>query len=312
MPTLASVSAGVGGEYEVSFIAPDGTETPARKFTNLVTDVGLNFLPDWAIGRLLARCRLGTGNATRNGADTDLGAPVGPFVTRNYNYDVNTIAYPPSTNQYIVTNSYTYFFPYDAAYAGQLIAEVGTFDGAGGEGPPGDNMFSTALIKNSVGDPAPFVIPDGATTKIIYRVNFYIDAADKTGDFIVGGSPVATYTIRPYGLTPDKSWRGSSIGAPLDYMWYESSNALRPVTDYTYNSFDMFHTGSAGYVPFSNSHSLTAVVSTSQMNNVGDVGALMFGYSRPMYRMTFTPKLTKNASVGWNFSGFITFTWGRV
>lgn len=177
----------MAGFFKLEAIRPNGRRRLlADWFPNLVTDYGLNDLGTNA--NTLTNCRVGTGNATPDVADTALAAQIASTA----NVTSSTAAAQGSPPYY---GSRTNVYRFSIGAAEGILAEVGIAPHA-----TDPVLFSRALILDGGGSPTTVEVLSDEALDVTYQLRCYPPTADVETTIDIGG---VTYdlTIRAASVT---------------------------------------------------------------------------------------------------------------
>jgi hypothetical protein len=155
-------------------------------FPNLITTNGLNLMG--GSGGVMTNCSVGSGSATPTNADTTLQTYVASTATTTS----NTRA-AQSSPPYYGTTTVTYRFAIGTATGN--LAEVGVGPSTGGT-----NLFSRALILDSLGSPTTITVLSSEALDVTYQLQEYVPTVDVTGTVTIAGTPYS-YTLRAANAT---------------------------------------------------------------------------------------------------------------
>jgi hypothetical protein len=181
----------LAGMYKIEAIGLDGRKRVlADWFPNLITTNGGELIA--TTGGALSWCAVGSGNATPALGNTTLQT----FVAGTSNI-VSQTTTAQSSAPYYSTFTATYRFATGTA-AGNL-SEVGV-----GPNTSGTNLFSRALILDSVGSPTTITVLSTEVLDVTYQIRNYVPTADVTGSVTIASVSYA-YTLRAQNAT-NSNW----------------------------------------------------------------------------------------------------------
>ncbi len=187
-------------------------------FDNIILNQGLDRL---AVGTSANYCQVGTGSTTPAVTQTSLASYLA-----NSN-DTSTVAeilsYVPGSTPYTqVIRTYRF----GTGVAAGTISEVGTaWSGTG------SNLFSRALILDSLGSPTSITVLSDETLDVKYTFRIYSPTADVTGTIVIGGDTY-NYILRAAEIDDATSfWNASAfLNNPMMQLSFSSNARIYPAT----------------------------------------------------------------------------------
>lgn len=183
------VKTGYKGRFRLEAIRLDGTKRFLAEFDNLITNGGMDMLSGSANPTGL--CAVGSGNATPQFTDTSL-----QTLVASTNNLISATTSAASTSPYYGQTIYTWQFPVGAATGN--LSEVGA-------GPSTSNLFSRALILDSMGSPTTITVLSNEALNVVYTLQQYVPLTDVTGNISLGGTSYP-YLIRALAATNAGVW----------------------------------------------------------------------------------------------------------
>jgi hypothetical protein len=277
----------------VSYEIQDSEGNTLRKVNpkpQFIVDSGLNGLSTTAAADLCGFCRVGTGTAAPNAAQSNLVSQHGSASGGA------TGAVSANSGAAPWWHSYTRTYTFAAnTITGAALAELGFFSLA-----TGGTMFSRFLFVDGVGDPAPITMLAGEILIITYEIRTYVPNTDVTGSFniTINGTPTNfDYVIR--------------AARANTFVWYPTN---QQVSVASYSAFETSTLGSITTTPSGTASNTTAVnnsayvngdffstsgctFSNTQANFTTGIGSLCpcSFFSNERYQISFTPKIPKTS-----------------
>jgi hypothetical protein len=198
MNNVIKIHTALRGMYKLEAVRPDGSKRLlADWFPNLITDNGLEIIGN--TGGFLQSCCVGSGNTAPTNADTALQSFV---ASSNSNTSFTRTA--QSSPPYFGTSTATYRFNIGVATGN--LSEVGMGPNTGGV-----NLFSRALILDSLGSPTTITVLSSEALDVTYQIQEYVPTADVTGTVVIAGVSYG-YTLRAMAATSAASWSPYIVG----------------------------------------------------------------------------------------------------
>lgn len=219
------------GRFKLEVLRPDGRVRLVREFPNLITDAGLNVIG--TSGSWLAACRVGTGTATPNVADTALASHLAGTGT----LQANTSS-AQSTPPYYGMRTRTYRFA--AGVAAGNVAEVGIAT----QTAPGGTLFSRALVLDGDGDPTTITVLSDEVLDVTYQLQ-YFPQEETVGVATIGGVDYDV-TTRASDVTNSGFWASSGTTGGLSAA-FAYNGAIGAVTTSPSGSSDIGTETQASY-----------------------------------------------------------------
>ena len=274
-------------------------------FKNMITDTGLNWLATSGALSIISACRVGDGNTPPTPADTDL---------------ENFVA-SSSSASFVTANSGGVPVWYQSI-TGTYTFAVGAIDGAIREVCFNDsgaaNMFSRALTKDALGDPADFYVAGDEQLIVKYELRKYPPSADTTTVYsmVVDDAPQAhDVTIRAANVNDtsgDGYWYSTQpMGTATSCRAYEAQT-LGAVTSIPSGTASIGTVTVPSYTPGTFQRDMTLRWELGSGNFASGIGSITFGLSGAVnsaYQMSFNPPLPKND--GRTMTIPVRVTWAR-
>lgn len=213
------LNAGVGGKFRIVAIRPDGTERVlADWFDNLILDKGLDRIATFI--DCTSYCRVGSGSTPPDFGDLQMEEPIASTTsTVGAALGGNSASAP-----YYGWSRKTFRFALGAA-AGS-INEVGI-----GWGTASGQLFSRALVKNSIGDPITLTVLSDEVLDVTYELRVYPPVDDVISTVTIAGIE-HTVTGRASAVTSG-DWRpGGQFGSGINSQMTAYSNVIGTQTQY--------------------------------------------------------------------------------
>lgn len=214
MNNLINVENKIAGFYTLRVLSQGGLVKNELSFKNLITDNGLNLwassaapiIPTASYANSLTNvCCVGASSQEPAFSDTQLVSFIAETSTAYLN---STIVINQTNAPFFSSGKKYYQFPVGAA-AGN-ISEIGV-------GTSRNNLFSRALILDSLGNPTTINVLADEILQIEYEIVYFINEDDQFGEFSLSGNAGDTYeyTARPAYFYDSVSghyfWRLSEI-----------------------------------------------------------------------------------------------------
>ncbi len=184
---------GLKGEYRLVKTTESGIVLQDTGwFDNMILDSGLN---RWGTGSVINGAAIGTGNLAPAVTQTSLQAQAA-YTTNQITSTDTAQASPP----YYVTSTVSYRFAAGTLNGNYYEVGVGWASG---------NMFSRALIVDSLGAPTSIAVALTEALDVYYRLRQYPPAADVVASFTIGGVST-TVTSRAASITNANYWKAPS------------------------------------------------------------------------------------------------------
>lgn len=272
-------------------------------FKNLITDAGMERIGEVAVNSganfrasFLDRVFVGTGSGAPMPTDTQLQALVASSVATTL--DSQTAGYTRGYMEMVVRVQFA-----QGAAAGNL-SEVGI-------GPAANNLFSRALIVNSVGVPTTITVLANEFLTVYYTLRCPIPQTDQTWsvNVDVDGVPVATtVTLRPAqaNSTSTEHWTFKTTFSQTN----PTSVGIGPIGDPTLSPTSNFTASTntrQAYV--AGSRQLKGVSFFSVDNGTGTFQNFAYRFGPGSWQVGFAPGLVKDNTKTLTFT--IGFSWTR-
>lgn len=189
----------VSGHYKLEVRKSNGEIRQTLEFDNLITDIGLDRMGDYA--DWFAYCQVGSGSTTPSVGDTALVAWIAGSGTL---FGAAAQAAQPSAPYYCST---TKTIRFSAGVATGNISEVGM-----GWAVSGAALYSRALVLDGVGAPTTITLLADETLDVTYQIRQYMPTVDATGTITLRGT-VHDYIGRASSVTSGSYVFGWSMGS---------------------------------------------------------------------------------------------------
>lgn len=284
----------VAGQFRLVVRGPDGeVRRDTGWFDNLILDSGLN---RWATGTIIGGVAIGTGTSTPVATQTGLDAQ-SAYTTSNQGITYGNSGAAP----YYGTMLLVYRFAVGALNGNYTEIGIGWASGA--------NMFSRALIVDSLGVPTTLTVGPTEQLDVSYTLRAYAPATDVVNTVLIGG--VSTTVTTRASSVGAAGW-GTSFSAKNST---EGGRSLTGVYDGAIGAITASPSGTptytttvsfAAYVNNSFSITRTAGFSLSEGNLTGGIDAMWVsigiglivnpGSNNPYsaYQYAFSPAIAKD------------------
>lgn len=277
----------VAGYYKIEAIKPDGARRLlADWFPNLITDLGLN-----AIGSSTAymdTCVVGSGTTPPLVTNTALEFLVGSHTSSTTGYSV------AQSEPYYCYFSRTYRF--GPGVADGNLSEVGV-------GYNSTNLFSRALILDSLGNPTTITVLPDETLDVSYQKRIYTPTTDIVGSIVLDGvtysyTSRASYVATSYDTNENSfGWFANAAATtfptrtPLACIY-----AIGAVTSGPSTAGAREGTQSSTYAGGTLYSDTTISFGLTQGNVSGGIKSLLFRKGPGCFQVEFTPYIPKDAT----------------
>lgn len=272
-------------------------------FPNLVLDSGLDYLG--VSGQTVnGACRVGAGSTPPANGQTALVSQIAATTT----VIGSTLSYQNSTLPFYSQAGSTFRFAAGAATGN--IAEIGISPATTG------NLFSRALVLDSLGNPTTITVLAGEILDITYQLRIYVPTSDVSGTLTLGTEGGSyNFTSRAIGFVSPSNWNPQSNQGPSvnsTPIYTKESQSLDAVTTLRQGSGS-----SGGTVPITSTYvngnyykDFTINLDVSNANYATGMGWLSVGLSSCAYQVSFSPKIPKINTK--KFTMVMRVSWARV
>lgn len=286
--------AGVEGHFTLFINREDGSRDQVADFKNLILDVGLDAaMTAGSLDAQMLACRVGGGSTppavTQTTLVNHIGSTTGQYQARAFSFSS-----PVATR--------TTYFRFGAGAAAGNLSEVGVAPAASG------NMWSRALILDTLGQPTTITVLPTETLDVVYTLRLTLSTAAVPGSFVISGTTHTTnqyLKATPQLVTADVFSRamfaGTADGTARFYTavtaFGNSSNGVQgtelpPIGDNVWNTFGFGHAVGTNYAD-RGTRSLVGKYATANLAALDDLALNQFG---PYVKVQFTPPIPLDAT----------------
>ena len=280
---------------------PGSRKVLAPWFSNLITDNGLNLLG--STDDFKAYHQVGSGSATPSVSDVSLSA----WVAGSNTTISASLTAQSSAPRY---GSSIRGVRFGAGVAAGNISEVGVSPGANG------NLFSRALVLDSLGNPTTVTVLADEFLDVIYEFRQYAPLIDGAGTVELGGV-VYDYVSRAARASSSEEWAQSATGRVMGFSGATAYNgAIGAITGIPAGTSSALGCAPLAYSSGSMQTKCTVTASPAQGNLSGGIKSLYLTRLGPgnanstgAYQVEFTPAIPKTATN--SLSLILSVTWAR-